>query len=148
MGTIRAIRVNAVTSTSALPMPMTPAASSATPYDGSTPITASGAPQRTIATPSQRVIARLPISSVHSRLPARAPMPTAPWSTPTLASLRSSRSRATTTTKTVKAPRIAACRTTNPITTPTPAFEATAETPSRTSARRRRRPVTGARVRS
>ena len=78
LGTIRAIRVNAVTSTRALPTPMTPAASSATAYGGSRPITASGAPQSTTATPSQRVIARLPTSSVHSRLPTSAPMPTAP----------------------------------------------------------------------
>ena len=66
-------------------------------------------------------------------------MPTAPWITPTLDSPRSRRSIATTTTKTLNAPRIIAWSTTNPSTTSTPSLARTPAKPSRTSARRGRR---------
>ena len=73
-----------VTSTPALPMPTTAAASSATTYSGSRPISAIGAPHRTTEIDSHRVIARLPTSRVQAMLPTSAPTPTAPCRTPTL----------------------------------------------------------------
>ena len=130
--------MNAVTSTIALPKPTTAAAASATAYSGTTPITARGTPHSTTAIASQRVMARLPTSSVQAALPTSAPMPTAPWSTPTSDSPRPSRSMATTTTNTVKAPRMTVCRTTKKKTTQTPSFSETARTPSRISPRIRR----------
>ena len=128
----------------ALPMPITPAAISATAYRCHSPITASGIPHRHTAIVSHRIIARLPTSIVETALPATsAPMPTAPWITPTPDSPRSSRSIATTTTSTVNAPRINVCSTTKKKTVLTPGLLRTACRPSRISATRFGRPLRG-----
>ena len=143
-GAIRAIRVKAVTSTSALPIPMIAGREQRHRVEGD------DADDRQRRTPQHDSDTQPPghratadqHRAEHAARPARRCRPR-PGAHPTLDSVPSSRSIATTRTNTLKAPRKNACSTTRPTTTPRPSFAPTAASPSRTSATSRAARVAG-----
>ena len=129
-GAILPMSVNPPRSIRALPTPTKARSPSATACWGKTPISDTGTPQSVTPTANHAPSRRVSTSSDAASEPRTAPAPIAADSRPTPGSPVSSRSMATTTVSTVRAPRIRVCATARPMIRARSAFRLTARIPS------------------